>query len=108
MALMYRNKSVAVIVHAYGEEYLIDDTLFSLPQYVDKIDAVNDRSSVFLCLRDKSPRSIQLITIECGAWIVRGCIVIQGVDIGDIVLLGTRIVVSKTFLANFSGCWSAG
>jgi glycosyltransferase involved in cell wall biosynthesis len=39
---MYRDKKIAVVVPAYNEEMLIKDTITSVPDYVDKIYAVND------------------------------------------------------------------
>ncbi len=42
---MYRDKKVAVVVPAYNEEMLIKDTITSVPDYIDKIYAVNDCST---------------------------------------------------------------
>ena len=41
---MYRDNSVAVVVPAYREELLIGETISSIPEYIDKIYAVNDHS----------------------------------------------------------------
>lgn len=41
---MYSEKSIAVVVPAYNEEKLIGKTLSSMPEFVDKIIVVNDRS----------------------------------------------------------------
>jgi len=41
---MYRNKKIAVVVPAYKEELLIKPTLESIPDYVDRVYAVNDAS----------------------------------------------------------------
>jgi len=41
---MYRDKSISVVVPAYNEELLIGKTLLSVPEYVDKIYAVDDGS----------------------------------------------------------------
>lgn len=41
---MYRNKKIGVIVPAYNEEELIGKVISSMPDYVDKIIVVDDRS----------------------------------------------------------------
>ncbi len=42
---MYMEKTVAVVIPAHNEEKLIEKTIDSIPDYVDKIIAVNDASS---------------------------------------------------------------
>ena len=42
---MYSEKTIAVVVPAYNEERLIDRTLSSMPEFVDNIIVVNDRST---------------------------------------------------------------
>lgn len=41
---MYRNKKIAVVVPAYNEEILIQDTMLGIPDYVDRVYVVNDGS----------------------------------------------------------------
>lgn len=50
---MYRDKKIAVVVPAYNEEMLIKDTITSVPDYIDKIYAVND------CSTDKTAEVIE-------------------------------------------------
>lgn len=42
---MYMEKTLAVVIPAHNEEKLIEKTIDSIPDYVDKIIAVNDASS---------------------------------------------------------------
>ncbi len=53
-----------------------------------------------LPLRDKYPRSVQPVKIGSGVWMAPGCIVIQGVEIGDNSVIGTGAVVTKCIPAN--------
>jgi glycosyltransferase involved in cell wall biosynthesis len=53
--LMYRDKKVAVVVPAYNEEMLVKDAMTSVPDYVDKIYAVND------CSTDKTAEIIEAL-----------------------------------------------
>lgn len=41
---MYRNKKIAIVVPAYNEEALIQDTMLGVPDYVDRVYVVNDGS----------------------------------------------------------------
>jgi len=41
---MYKDKKISVVIPAYNEEMLIAHTLRSIPDYIDKIYAVDDGS----------------------------------------------------------------
>ena len=41
---MYKNLKIAIVVPAYNEEKLVDKTIKSIPDFVDKIVAINDCS----------------------------------------------------------------
>ncbi len=45
-------------------------------------------------------RSVQPVTIGSGVWMAPGCIVIQGVEIGENSVIGTGAVVTKSIPAN--------
>lgn len=40
--IMHSDKTIAVVVPAYNEETLIEQTLISIPDFVDKVIVVND------------------------------------------------------------------
>lgn len=42
---MYKNKKIAVVVPAYNEELLLEKTIDSVPNFVDKIVAIDDKST---------------------------------------------------------------
>ena len=46
---MYKNKNICVVVPAYNEEMLIEETLAQVPSYVDKIYVIDD------CSTDSTP-----------------------------------------------------
>jgi acetyltransferase-like isoleucine patch superfamily enzyme len=58
-----------------------------------------------LPLRAKYPRSVQPVKIGMGVWMAPGCIVIQGVEIGEKSVIGTGAVVTKSVPPN---CLAAG
>ena len=53
-----------------------------------------------LPLRNKYPRSVQPVKIGMGVWMAPGCIVIQGVEIGEKSVIGTGAVVTKSIPPN--------
>ncbi len=58
-----------------------------------------------LPLRTRYPRSVQPVKIGMGVWMAPGCIVIQGVEIGEKSVIGTGAVVTKSVPPN---CLAAG
>ena len=58
-----------------------------------------------LPLRTKYPRSVQPVKIGMGVWMAPGCIVIQGVEIGEKSVIGTGAVVTRSIPPN---CLAAG
>ncbi len=60
---MYKNKKIAVVIPAYKEEKLIGETLSYIPEYVDRIYAVDDGSpdrtyEIMLKIAKEDPRII--------------------------------------------------
>ncbi|MGB4653431.1 acyltransferase [Methanothrix sp.] len=53
-----------------------------------------------LPLRDKYPRTVKPVRIGQGVWIAPGCIIIQGVEIGNNSVIGTGSFVNRSIPAN--------
>lgn len=77
---MYMNKKISVVIPAYNEEVLINDTIASVPDCVDKIYVVNDcssdRTAEIIQALEKENHRIISINHECnkgvGAAIISG------------------------------------
>ncbi len=77
---MYMNKKISVVIPAYNEEALINDTIASVPGCVDKIYVVNDcssdRTAEIIQAMGKENHKIIFINHECnkgvGAAIISG------------------------------------
>lgn len=77
---MYKQKTIAVVIPAYKEEELIEKTLSSIPEYVDKIYAVDDGSPdrTFQIIHDFAEKDSRVVPIKheknggVGAAIVSG------------------------------------
>ena len=50
---MYKSKTIGVVIPAYNEEKLIEQVIFKMPVFVDKIIIVDD------CSRDKTSLVVQ-------------------------------------------------
>jgi glycosyltransferase involved in cell wall biosynthesis len=77
---MYKNKKISVVIPAYNEENLIDYTLRSLPEYLDKIYVIDDSSqdNTFKLISELASKRSEIIPIKhvvnrgVGASIVTG------------------------------------
>jgi glycosyltransferase involved in cell wall biosynthesis len=77
---MYKNKKISVVIPAYNEEMLIEPTLRSIPDYIDKIYAVDDGSpdNTFELIEEIAEEDRRIIPIKrevnrgVGAAIVTG------------------------------------
>jgi len=86
--------------------YIGYDVIFDRihPELIDIEDYVEigDRSIISahsrgsLLLRDAYPRETAKVKIKKGAWIAPGCIILQGVTIGEKAVIGTGSVVIKS------------
>jgi len=94
---MYREKSIGVVVPAYNEELLIEDTLLSVPVFVDRVYVVDDgsRDGTHKVMEEISRKDSRIVTIQhekncgVGAAIVTGYkrSLEEGIDI-SVVMAG--------------------
>ena len=63
---MYKNHKIAVVVPAYNEEKLIGETLSSIPEYVDRIYAVDDGSTdrTFEIVQEFAKKDSRIVCIK--------------------------------------------
>jgi len=63
---MYKNHKIAVVVPAYNEEKLIGETLSSIPEYVDKVYAVDDGSTdrTFEIVQEFAKKDSRIVCIK--------------------------------------------
>jgi acetyltransferase-like isoleucine patch superfamily enzyme len=103
---LHRMRGVRIGKDVYIGYDVIFDRIHPEQITVEDYAEIGDRTIVSahsrgtLLLRDKYPRSVQPVRIGKGVWIAPGCIVIQGVDIGDKSVIGTGAVVTKSIPAN--------
>lgn len=76
----------------------IHPALITIEDYAEIGDrciiTVHSRGS--LLLKDVYPRTVAPVRIGKGAWIAPGCIILQGVTIGECSVIGTGAVVTKS------------
>jgi acetyltransferase-like isoleucine patch superfamily enzyme len=80
----------------------IHPEMITIEDYVEIGDRciISAHSRGSLLLRDKYPRTVNPVTIRQGVWMAPGCIVLQGVEIGEKTVIGTGAVVNKSIPAN--------
>ncbi len=80
----------------------IHPEMITIEDYVEIGDRciISAHSRGTLLLRDKYPRTVNPVTIRRGVWMAPGCIVLQGVEIGEKTVIGTGAVVNKSIPAN--------
>jgi glycosyltransferase involved in cell wall biosynthesis len=63
---MYRNQSIGVVVPAFNEELLIQDTLSRIPAYADRIYAIDDGSTdtTFACISEAAVKDSRIIPLH--------------------------------------------
>lgn len=87
-SLMYRGNKISVVIPAYNEEVLIQDTLRGVPEYVDRIYVVNDGSS------DGTEERIREIASKNGRYVLINHEINKGV--GAAIVSGyTRSMMDK-------------
>lgn len=63
---MYRNMKIAIVIPAYNEEMLIEETLANIPNFVDKIYVIDDSSTdkTFELLNSRAKTNPKLVVIR--------------------------------------------
>lgn len=94
---MYKQKTIAVVVPAYNEGELIGETLSSIPEYVDKIYAVDDGSpdetfQIIQGIAEKDSRVIPIKVIKNG-WVGAAIVTGKGLVISTILFLPILVKV---------------
>jgi len=101
---LHRMRGVNIGKNVYiGYEVVFDrihPELITIDDYAEIGDRciISAHSRGTFPLRNKYPRSEAPVNIGKGVWMAPGCIVIQGVDIGDNSVIGTGAVVNKECL----------
>ncbi len=98
---LHRMRGINIGENVYIGYEVIFDRIH--PDYItiDDYAEIGDRCIISahsrgtLLLRDKYPRSVKAVKIGRGVWMAPGCIVIQGVEIGEMSVIGTGSVVNR-------------
>jgi acetyltransferase-like isoleucine patch superfamily enzyme len=103
---LHRMRGVNIGKNVYVGYDVVFDRIHPELITIDDYAEIGDRCIISahsrgtLPLRNKYPRSEAPVMIGKGVWMAPGCIVIQGVDIGDNSVIGTGAVVNKDIPAN--------
>jgi len=108
---LHRMRGVKIGKNVYIGYDVIFDRIhpeqISIEDYAEIGDCciISAHSRGSLPLRTRYPRSVQPVKIGMGVWMAPGCIVIQGVEIGEKSVIGTGAVVTRSVPPN---CLAAG
>jgi acetyltransferase-like isoleucine patch superfamily enzyme len=103
---LHRMRGVNIGKNVYVGYDVIFDRIHPELITIDDYAEIGDRCIISahsrgtLPLRNKFPRTEAPVKIGKGVWMAPGCIVIQGVDIGENSVIGTGAVVNKSIPAN--------
>jgi acetyltransferase-like isoleucine patch superfamily enzyme len=103
---LHRLRGIRIGKNVYiGYDVIFDrihPEMITIEDYVEIGDRciISAHSRGSLLLRDKYPRTVNPVTIRQGVWMAPGCIVLQGVEIGEKTVIGTGAVVTKSIPAN--------
>lgn len=98
---IHRKRGIKIGKNVYiGYDVIFDrihPELITIEDYVEIGDRciISAHSRGTLPLRDKYPRKVENVIIKKGSWIAPGCIILQGVKIGEKSVIGTGSVVTK-------------
>lgn len=109
---LHRMRGIKIGIDVYiGYDVIFDrihPELITIEDYVEIGDRciISAHSRGTLLLRDRYPRSVQPVRIGRGAWIAPGCIIIQGVEIGEKSIIGTGGCSHEKHSSQLSSRWS--
>jgi acetyltransferase-like isoleucine patch superfamily enzyme len=99
---LHRLRGIKIGKNVYIGYDVIFDRIHPEQITIEDYVEIGDRSIISahsrgtLLLRDLYPRSVQPVKIGKGTWIAPGCIILQGVEIGEKSVIGTGAVVNKS------------
>ncbi len=102
---LHRSRGVIIGKNVYIGYDVILDRIHPELITIDNYAEIGDRSIISahtrgsLLLRHKYPRTTAKVRIGKGAWIAPGCIILQGITIGEQSVVGAGAVVTKSIPA---------
>ena len=103
---LHRKRGIKIGKGVYIGYEVIFDRIFPEMITIEDYAEIGDRCIISAhsrgtkLLKDRYPLVVNPVNIGKGAWIAPGCIIIQGVSIGEKSIIGTGAVVNKNMPSN--------
>jgi acetyltransferase-like isoleucine patch superfamily enzyme len=100
--MFHRWRGVRIGKNVYIGYDVIFDRIYPEMIVIEDFVEIGDRSIISahsrgsLILRDVYKREVKGVQIKRGAWIMPGCIIVPGVSIGELAVIATGAVVTKS------------